>query len=127
MSALQRLFAPFLPFVAAEVWSWWQGDSIDLTSWPTAKELQRELGTACANDGLEVISDVLRSVRKAKSEARLPMRARVQRPTVRDTPYRLAALDLAFEDLREAGALDVLERVPSGTFHLQLRFAPQGQ
>ncbi len=115
LSIFQRLLAPFLPFVAEEVWSWWQPGSVHRASWPDAAELVEALGEVGASEGeveeraLAVAADVLKEVRKAKSEARRPMRAPVERVLVSDTAERIAALSLGAEDLRLAGSIELIE------------------
>jgi len=39
LSVLQRLLAPFLPFVTDEVWHWWHTSSVHLAAWPSVDEL----------------------------------------------------------------------------------------
>jgi Asp-tRNA(Asn)/Glu-tRNA(Gln) amidotransferase C subunit len=63
-----------------------------------------------------VTADVLREVRKAKSQARRPMRARVTRAVVHDRSERLAALELGAEDLRAAGSIETIETMVSQEF-----------
>jgi valyl-tRNA synthetase len=128
LSAFQRLFAPFLPFVSEEVWSWWQAGSIHLASWPDAGELSRERNsdpTECQKEdrALDVTADVLREVRKAKSEARRPMRAPVIRVIVGDSPERLHALELGSGDLRAAGSIEVLEPVEADEFAVEVELS----
>jgi len=133
LSVFQRLFAPFLPFVCEEVWSWWQDGSVHRAQWPDAGELEaaagggvaQAAGGAAGRDGeangrtredvaLGVTADVLREVRKAKSQAKRPMRAPVTRVLVRDTAERLAALALGEDDLLQAGSIERLEKVEAG-------------
>jgi valyl-tRNA synthetase len=122
LSIFQRLLAPFLPFVCEEVWSWWQEGSVHRASWPGGAELDAAFGGAQAADGdlentaLAVTADVLSEVRKAKSQARRPMRARVTRAVVHDSAERLAALELGAEDLRAAGSIETIEKVVSQEF-----------
>ncbi|PSK84202.1 valyl-tRNA synthetase [Murinocardiopsis flavida] len=97
LSALHRLFAPFLPFTADEAWSWWHEGSVHGAAWPAADELR----TAAQDGGPAVLAataEVLRAVRKAKSEAKLSMRADIERVVVRGKHIddaRLAADDIA--------------------------------
>ena len=56
-------------------------------------------------------ADVLREVRKAKSEAKRPMRAPVARVVVSDTRERLRGAELGAGDLRQAGSIELLELV----------------
>ncbi|MDP9389724.1 MAG: valine--tRNA ligase [Actinomycetota bacterium] len=122
LSALLRLFAPFLPFVTEEVWSWWQEGSVHRTRWPEAGE------AAGGGDPvvLEVAADVLRAVRKAKSEAKLSQRAAVDVVVVRDDAGRLAALEAAAGDLREAGSIAELRVEEADRFSVDVTLAPSG-
>ena len=135
VSVFQRLLAPFLPFVCEEVWSWWQPGSIHRAPWPDAGELladlrsielERDGGSAPAGDedeALTVAAEVLSEVRKAKSEARRPMRAPVGHVRVHDTPTRLAALRLGLGDLLTAGAIEQVESVESDEFAVEVELA----
>jgi valyl-tRNA synthetase len=104
LEAILKLFAPFLPYVTEEVWSWWQAGSIHRSSWPSGDALR-----AAARGGdplvLTVAAEVLTEVRRAKSEAKRSMRAPVDTVTVTDTPERLAALDMAAVDVQGAGVI----------------------
>ncbi|TDQ49573.1 valine--tRNA ligase [Actinorugispora endophytica] len=105
LSALHRLFAPFLPFVADEVWSWWQDGSVHAAAWPSTGEFR-----AAAGDGdpavLTATAEVLRAVRKAKSEAKLSMRAEVDRVVVRGKQAENAGLSRT--DIAAAGRVGEL-------------------
>jgi valyl-tRNA synthetase len=74
---------------------------------------------------LDVTADVLREVRKAKSQAQVKMRAPVKRVTVHDTPARLAVLELGVEDLREAGSIEAIETREAEEFSVVVELAEQ--
>jgi valyl-tRNA synthetase len=102
LSVQLRLFAPFLPFVTEEVWSWWQQGSVHRSDWPAAEQVEE---MALHGDGM-VLADaavVLAAVRKAKSEAKTSMRTEVPAATVRGPEQALDRVRLAAADLRAAG------------------------
>jgi valyl-tRNA synthetase len=135
LSSFQRLLAPFLPFATEEVWSWWQEGSVHRASWPDAAELTAAIGVVPSPESgeedplqdvaLSLAADVLREVRKAKSLARRKMRAPVSRVTVRDTPQRLAALELCTGDLLDAGTIEVLEQAEAEEFAVEIELAEE--
>ncbi|MFF4990206.1 valine--tRNA ligase [Streptosporangium saharense] len=101
LDVMLRLFAPFLPFVTEEVWSWWREGSVHRAPWPTPYGLAER---AEKKDLLPTVAEVLGHVRKAKSDARLSMRAEVARLTVTGGPAALVRQ--AQDDLCAAGAVE---------------------
>jgi valyl-tRNA synthetase len=111
LSALLRLFAPFLPFVTDEVWSWWQEGSVHRASWPTTSE------AAVAADAdpelLPLVGVALSQVRGAKSNAQVSMRADVRLAIVRGAAADLDRLQRAADDLAAAGRIAELKFEPT--------------
>ncbi len=66
-----RLLAPYLPFVAEEVWSWYRAGSIHRASWPTVEPLEGVGGDPAV---LAAASGALIALRRVKSEAKVSPR-----------------------------------------------------
>jgi valyl-tRNA synthetase len=108
LSALLRLFAPILPFVTEEAWSWWRSGSVHRAPWPVRDELIGGTDGAPAHL-LTLAGSVLGAVRKAKSEAKLSMRAEVARMSVRGSDPELSAFALVRGDVVAAGNVSSVE------------------
>ncbi len=72
---------------------------------------------------LEVATAVLGEVRRAKSEAKLPLKAAVARAVVRDTAERLRHLEAARADLVAAAFIQRLELEVAEGFSVSIEFA----
>ena len=93
-----RLFAPVLPFVTEEVWSWTHGSderssSVHRAPWPTIDEL----GVDAQHGGLlPLASQALIGIRRAKTDAKASQKTPVTRAVIAaPTLLELAAADLA--------------------------------
>jgi valyl-tRNA synthetase len=101
LKALLRMFAPIMPFVTEEVWSWWQPGSIHNAPWPRADEVLID-GDALLLDDLAL---ALAAVRGAKSQAKVSMRTEVRRAELTGQAEVLDRLKEIEPDLRAVGRL----------------------
>jgi valyl-tRNA synthetase len=101
LSTLLRLFAPFLPFVTEEVWSWWQAGSVHTSPWPDASQL-RDAAADGAPAAFAIGADVLTAVRRVKTESKRSLKWPVDEIAVLDTTPRIDAMRSVLEDVREA-------------------------
>jgi valyl-tRNA synthetase len=114
LSVLLRLFAPVLPFVTEEAWSWWQEGSIHQASWPDPGGLRAVAGTV--DPGLlGAASAAIAAVRSAKSAARLSMRAPVRQLLVSAGEDDLARIRAVLGDVQAAGKVDQVVVRPSAS------------
>jgi valyl-tRNA synthetase len=98
LSVLLRLLAPFLPFVTEEVWSWWQAGSVHRSPWP-------EVDAVAVADAavLDAAAAAIGAVRRAKSQARMPMKAPVAQLILTAPQEQVDALAAAVGDVSAAG------------------------
>ncbi|NBU85653.1 MAG: valine--tRNA ligase, partial [Actinobacteria bacterium] len=100
LETLLQLFAPFLPFVTEEVWSWWQQGSVHTGGWPKSDALRAHGGNAAA---LGAVAEVLSQLRKIKSEAKVSMKAGLENATITASQEQIAFISQAASDLLSAG------------------------
>jgi valyl-tRNA synthetase len=126
LSAVLRLLAPFVPFVTEEAWSWWQAGSVHRAAWPDPAGLLAladaggseageaeprggtvgETGSAAGLAGtaaLDAAAAAIGAVRRAKSRARLPMKAPVSQLILTAPQEQVDALAAAAPDVSAAG------------------------
>ena len=106
LDAMLRLLAPVLVFATEEVWSWRHEGSIHRAPWPTVSEL--ELAENTQPGALELASEALIVLRRAKTDRQISQRAPVTRVELTG-PEGLVTL---VSDLKNLAAIDTLDVVP---------------
>ncbi|HVR30881.1 MAG TPA: valine--tRNA ligase [Thermoanaerobaculia bacterium] len=121
-----RLFAPFLPYVTEEIWSWrfaagaGAAGSIHLGPWPEVSEMAAARGPDTP-ESFAAAAEVLGHIRGAKTRAKRNLRWPVVRLEVRGPTGGLRALEAVLPDILRAGAVE------DGALRLEEGPAPEGQ
>lgn len=114
--ALVRLLAPYLPFLAEEVWHWAYNqdpdmhDSIHKSPWPSLDEFSAIPEPTYAGTYGATLA-VIESVRKAKAEANLSIKSPAKRVTVTAKAPTLDALRTTSDDLTRMLHIEDLQLV----------------
>ena len=108
LSVLLRLFAPFLPFVTEEVWSWWRPGSVHQAPWPTRAEVDAlvpdhsDSRRQIDQQTYDWATDVLFEIRKQRSEAKQPLKVPITRVSITAEPEMAALMAQVEADLKAA-------------------------
>ena len=108
LSTVLRLFAPFLPFVTEEVWSWWQAGSVHQASWPTADEVVSPIGgeDAASLAALTATIEALGEVRRLRALERKPPKLAITRAVL---PQRFSVMGEGVTDFAAAARVEAVE------------------
>jgi valyl-tRNA synthetase len=120
LSTVLRLFAPYLPFVTEEVWSWWQEGSVHRASWPRPGEFDDLVDPTVDSIVLDTATLALGAIRKAKTQAQLPLRTELPHVTVTASSAQLQALGKARQDIMSAGKIKSLVLVEGSALAVDL-------
>jgi len=127
LSTLLRLFAPFLPFVTEEVWSWWRGGSVHRQAWPTSDKLR----DAATVDGehvdpttAAVAAAALAEIRRHKTTEKRSLATPVTACTLTDTAERLALLRPVLGDVTAAARATGIDLVEGDALSAEVTLEP---
>jgi valyl-tRNA synthetase len=126
LETLIKLFAPFLPFVTEEVWSWTHEDSVHKSAWPTSVSLRAFSGDASL---LAVSAEILSQLRKSKSEAKVSMKAEITKAVINASVDDIAKAKLVAGDFSAAGRVqtDFVYVESAGSISLEIELAPTSE
>ncbi len=112
-----RLLAPVIVFATEEVWAWFHEGSVHRAPWPT----RAELGEATDGDAavLGAVGAALAGVRKAKSEAKVGMRAEISSMVLAGPEATLTRVRAAAGDLAAAGHITSMTYADADTIEVR--------
>ena len=120
LQTLLKLFAPFLPFVTEEVWSWWREESIHQQDWPSSENLFSTADSFGNQEIAVVAAQAIAEIRKKKTEAKCSLATPVKNCTVVDTVERLDLLRLALDDVCAAAKAENISLVTGEKFEVEV-------
>ena len=115
-----KLFAPHMPFVTEEIWSWWREGSVHRATWPLSTEIRNEASTGVDETAFDIASEVLSEIRKAKTEANVSLGAPIKEVVVNDTILRLEVLSKTALDVCDAGKTEELRTAEAAEFFVSV-------
>jgi valyl-tRNA synthetase len=122
LSTLQRLLAPFLPFVTEEVWRWWHEESVHNAPWPTVQELAL-VGDVTAGV-YQPVCDVLEAIRREKSTQKVSQRAEVLECRIEGPQAMLDGVVLGQADIVDAGSVRAFSYGVADNLQVSVTLAP---
>ena len=105
-----KVFAPFIPFITEEVWSWTVGQekkSIHTQSWPS---LPSSTGS---RDAFDLAREVMVIVRGEKTRAQVSMKHPVDRVTIHANADQVKTIQTIQDDIKRAGVVETIDYVNS--------------
>jgi valyl-tRNA synthetase len=135
LDVLLRQFAPFLPYITEEVWSWAfaaekEQRSIHRAPWPGIDDF-RGVDPPAASSSFDVAVACWSAINKSKADAEVSMGRPMSNLTIAASPKSLALLEPVLADVLSAARCDAHQRVEradleDGSFEiLDAEFAPQ--
>ena len=137
LSVMLRLFAPVLPYITEEIWSWVFAEetghvSIHRAPWPADDEFS---GVAApdAPSSFDLAVEAFTAINKAKADAKVSAGRVVEHLTLRAHPDTLAAAEKVLGCALDAARVKEHELISddtlgSGSFQIQAaRFAPKAE
>lgn len=110
LSVQLRLFAPFLPFVTEEVWSWWKDGSVHRAMWPSPDEIVRQ--AQVGDNAFFHAREMLDAIRHVRGNQKIGPKPVIPEMTVRAQPSKIAELKEVQSDVRLAGKVTQIRFIP---------------